>query len=767
MSGLFSSFLSGFGLAWRKEHVIEPEEMYSESEIIEEEEKYPDTIEFGQEEHKEKESDIDIEETKKFYPIFEGLDVPLPDSPPPVTIDDIVDLRDLIYNILSKDRSEEFGCRKMYNKLQSEYNIDIDRPFTRISSIMRDLCRRGEISRRATTRANMLYKFLENEDDNEVLYKMKSHSRDSMEHQETYNFFSKCRTISKIDNTPGTKSLVMGAVQSGKSKFIISYAYQSLLKNISTIILVLPTLANESQLRDGFENQSEYRNHMKSLKLDPIHFPTPLEISTSKLPAVCQRKLKKLLDGTTPGIVVLMCNHARMKKLVKIMNKIPTLKYNLVIDEIDSFHKSKSEREFHEPFNYLMDKANATVGVTATIFDTVLPLESEFVTNKNMYLLDIPNDYKGFKDLIHIELEDPEIKANKISNDCIDNFYKELADQPPYQLDDGSIHPIICLHKVERVNMLQEELLYHFKKQIPSFAIIVYNGPGIQLYYDKLLGTDSFMINGKKRVKNQETFKITGVSVRGILKWLKNNPIVSPPTHIMIISGKMADRGISFVSECYTWHLTHELLIVSKSTVAGSLIQGLRICGRYRDNIPLHLITTTEVYEDCTKANKTQEEIYSKAKDMEKEENMVDCIGSMKFDKDEVLLGGKGRKLAVLKYDKLNAEVVESEENDDPDYKPKSEMLLSIYDRLNSDQKKRYETLMDGYAALHINTWIPLTKLIETCEAARAGGYKLFELKSGQVKSVNDENEFGLIAKKEYNEKSGNYKWFIKYNPEE
>jgi hypothetical protein len=80
-------------------------------------------------------------------------------------------------------------------------------------------------------------------------------------------------------------------------------------------------------------------------------------------------------------------------------------------------------------------------------------------------------------------------------------------------------------------------------------------------------------------------------------------------SHIVIIAGRTADRGTSYVSRRYMWHLTHEYLLlgVDSSSTASSQIQALRICGVSNDDLPRTLITTQQIVDNCRAAMTIQD----------------------------------------------------------------------------------------------------------------------------------------------------------------
>jgi len=655
--------------------------------------------------------------------LYEEDLAPLPKVPKDKKV--INTMKSLMYNVLSKYKDDEFGQYKMYNHLKNKYNIDIEK-LTLVGDLLKELWIDKKITRRIS--------------DVSILYKTKTIQKKTKQYTESCKFFDVIDGISLDSN-----SLIMGAVQSGKTKFIISYSYRSYLDGISTVILVLPTNENEQQIRDRFDCK-EYEKHMRGLGLTPIDLPQPIHATSDP------NELENLLDGTEPGIVILLCNPSKMKRLTDIIFETDRCHYNLVIDEIDSFYKSKSDRKFHDPFFSLIDNAKSVIGVTATIFDVVLPTRSQFVTNKNMYLLDIPDDYKGFSNLEFVEIGDTTFENDRLSNDWIDEYYDDLSRQSPYKLDDGEIHPIICLHKVERININQTDLQIYFKNRIPNFVSIVYNGKGIYLYNDKLIEYETLMINGVVGKQQDGIFYFNHLSVNTVLGWLRTEE--NPPSHIMIISGKMADRGISFVSSCYKWHLTHEMMILSETSTAGSLLQSLRICGRYKDSIPLCLITTQKIYDDCSKSNKIQDTIYSKSKEL-KESYMNECIGEIKFDIEVKM---KGRRLAVNPYKKIK---IDKTPNDTGEYYVISSGVFGAYTEIF----KSVIEYFDDYKGEWVLRSDVIDWLINKKVSGKSNtGYRsMFENVAKRAGKTDDDEKEGLLMMRDKDD-NNDVRWWVRLN---
>lgn len=76
------------------------------------------------------------------------------------------------------------------------------------------------------------------------------------------------------------------------------------------------------------------------------------------------------------------------------------------------------------------------------------------------------------------------------------------------------------------------------------------------------------------------------------------------PDHITVIAGGLADRGISFVSTNYDWHITSNYYVRTpngKTTVAMEIQRSCRLVGNFDDAIQLHLYAMPETIEALKK----------------------------------------------------------------------------------------------------------------------------------------------------------------------
>ena len=112
-----------------------------------------------------------------------------------------------------------------------------------------------------------------------------------------------------------------------------------------------------------------------------------------------------------------------------------------------------------------------------------------------------------------------------------------------------------------------------------------------------------------------------GVGINDGLEYLRQLDItleeneLTRVTHIAIIAGELADRGISFVSSEYHWHPTSMYYVPSAGATVSHIIQAAgRLCGNFDDDIPLQLFAPSETLENLKRGINLQEDCLERAK---------------------------------------------------------------------------------------------------------------------------------------------------------
>lgn len=106
------------------------------------------------------------------------------------------------------------------------------------------------------------------------------------------------------------------------------------------------------------------------------------------------------------------------------------------------------------------------------------------------------------------------------------------------------------------------------------------------------------------------------ISINDALQNIKEDVRMKTVKYIGIISGDLANRGISFVSKDYQWHLTHMILSASNSSSGTALTQSLRLCGCYNDDIPLEMFTSNEIVTELFAYDYLQQKSLDKCDEM-------------------------------------------------------------------------------------------------------------------------------------------------------
>jgi hypothetical protein len=331
---------------------------------------------------------------------------------------------------------------------------------------------------------------------------------------------------------------LVGYVQSGKTNEEINFCYQSI--NIHKLPVIFITRNIKVDITQLLERINLFNEHTQSkIVAQPLH-----TIDLNR----CSQFLNNL------GVIICLYNPSQLLKLKKVLT-VYTGEYNLCIDEVDFCLKNneKSLSEYH--LNDLKESATYILGATATPY-------ALFSSEKKVSLFKKLETSKYYKGLNHLEIKyvEPNIMKHQFPESdekTMNDMYTQLSLKDECRI----------LHTVCREKRLQFKLMDYLNIHFKKFAVVVYNGDGIYVKYNESL-------NGK-----------FNESLNHVLQILKENNV----THVSIISGNLASRGISFVSSDYMWHLTDQYFHPGKTTHGENLLQSLRILGCYQDDKPITL----------------------------------------------------------------------------------------------------------------------------------------------------------------------------------
>lgn len=423
---------------------------------------------------------------------------------------------------------------------------------------------------------------------------------------------------------------IKGHIQSGKTKALIAYAIGRIhLCKVSSVILVRNYNCDAVQLNSGI--MTAYIKYAEKIS------------SLFKHPDVCfagdsrpnNLKLMQSILKHGNGIIICLANSAQIVRVLCQYGSLEKRKpFDLVVDEMDEIQeKGKNSKakgvSFATNMSHIIEASEKKIGISGTIFDVIFAKNG--LKSERVFKL-VPDDsYRGITDIIRRELPYEKLPTFPKKYHYCDRdpyaieFYVKLSEKQPIEFTDGSTHPIVCLHRTSQFKRHHRQ----FSRRIienpvlkDKWAVIIYNGDGIIMYHHSLKGAtvEIETVNGIEvvfgneskldRISLDDVGTTTGIhtfekiTIKDALQFLKENVEV---THILIISGKLASRGVNFVSADFEWHLTHMYLLMSQPTTCAALLQSMRLCGCYPDSGPLKLFSYKQTLTDLIKAYDIQE----------------------------------------------------------------------------------------------------------------------------------------------------------------
>ena len=394
------------------------------------------------------------------------------------------------------------------------------------------------------------------------------------------------RTISEMfTSLKGRYMTVKGHIQSGKTKFMISASSLFLLAGYSVVIVLRNNKADQEQIH---ERLILFEKEMNKAMSASTH---TFKVCRTSSQAVTVQQNK-------PRIYLTLGNGSSTMKMLKGLTEQADAGKGiaLFIDEVDFVDSCDGTRK-SEVIPLLKKHSHCIFGVSATVMD---PLGKENVYPDDIILLSVSPHYKGIPSIQVVEIDKSDVSAvytGKTTDNLFEtdeglmDFAKMFSSQKPFTFANGVVHPHICLVNICRTKGPTVEAQTKLARKFPDMVVIVYNGDGITYVYKK----------------ETNEYKGTISSMLQMLKDKFESEKVIP--NILIFSGDLAGRGISFTSLDFKWHLTSMRLLVANNCDEPELIQRVRLCGVYNDDVPLTLYSTSAILCDIKKAYFRQEEI--------------------------------------------------------------------------------------------------------------------------------------------------------------
>lgn len=459
--------------------------------------------------------------------------------------------------------------------------------------------------------------------------------------------------------------MVYAPIQSGKTSMMVCKALEHALDGRVVILVVRNFKMDLEQLMRRINESYSVMNTYGG--------GSEMEILT-----VNQVRKTDLLATTKQGcIIVMMANTTQFKELDKKMNKIENKKEMvMMIDEVDDSIKSESSKLGN---NLMTVEWNIVqrVGVTATAMG--LLYSDVHLRSSQLIIIKPCDNYKGVqKDALqnNVMKKQIEIQQVQLGKEEMYKVYTRISSTDfGFVTKDKEPHPVIILNKTKHEKEdhleLAWEMYEYFQDDYPGeskyyndkfwFHVIV-NGDGVQVITDLELFDEE-----GEYYSHSDGIYMMKMDIATCLSAIKRNieqkydNIEIQRTVINVIGGKCFSRGVSLVSLDYSWHLTHEYYLPSNATVCGSILQALRLCGVYKDNIPLRLYTTENVRNHIYAYSSIQEKLIQSLSKSSKK-NMRDILDTFAVNEREAIIKrriGKGKDGDQLKihYNKASGVV--------------------------------------------------------------------------------------------------------------
>ncbi len=403
-----------------------------------------------------------------------------------------------------------------------------------------------------------------------------------------------------------TYHVVKGCVQSGKSQLIIYYsAWMAYEQNMNVVVMLRNQTADIKSLKDKF---SQFKGEKGFNDLEVIEFAKFFKENCIEEVASKFRESKK--------VFVMLGNSEQLEKLNNVVEasngRCP---FAMCIDELDLNEKQASTRFQHE-FIKLKGSGNIShvIGVTGTALPVLFKRLDE-LSNEQVVRLKEPLNYKGIHNITFTTIDIT--KKDAVEKVMLNMLKSDYA----FYDSNGERHPAILLVKDDRVKANQFEMMQTLvaNPQLDKkWAVIVYNGDGL---YVRLPGNRPF----------NSSIKPNGINE--CLQMLKESSVKDSLKYIAIISGDLANRGLSFVSKDYVWHLTHMIMCARPCSTGTNLVQYVRLCGCYNDDIPLEMFTSSDIRDELFAYDNLQERCVDKCEEpLIDEDQLRERLSKMKLD---------------------------------------------------------------------------------------------------------------------------------------
>ena len=346
--------------------------------------------------------------------------------------------------------------------------------------------------------------------------------------------------------------LGVGHVQSGKTNVMLEYCKWSIHTHNKSVLFILQN------------SKPDLEQLIERIKLFNKTLPEEFNLDYAEVTKI------NIFKGTR--VYISLGNFSQLKKF-KNLNPHG---FHICIDEADLCIKSNNNyAKIEKQLSVLKESANHILGMTATCL-AVLYHEAQLATVK---MIEPPPNYYGWERIQKLPFKGV---GDTYFRSCYEDFLTSKKG--------------LLLHVDKTKKQEQREMSLLLSREYPQILFCVYNGDGIFIRphakRKKVLRELKIYDN-----KPDKPWFITCHSIHDVIQAIKDSKI----KHACIIAKNLANRGISFVSTDFTYHLTHQIFNPTQTIHDETLVQTLRILGVYKDSCTLKLYTDQTVIDRVNK----------------------------------------------------------------------------------------------------------------------------------------------------------------------
>ena len=404
--------------------------------------------------------------------------------------------------------------------------------------------------------------------------------------------------------------IAFGAVQAGKTNFMITTAILYQMFGISSLIMLRDISIDRVQLHNRIEKTAErFKSFSEARGLVSADHHFNIECIDE------MKDLENVLKSSPASICICISNESTMKKIYDQLTG--NEKYVLFIDEVDLVDSTTAVIRYPH-MNNIKEKAKLVIGVSASILGTAV----EWNINPTCIReLKKPANYIGLNKIQAIELDTGDNTV--VKGDDMVEIYKSVPGLRNHikhfsecgnKTITGTVRPEIELIRISTEIAPQKALRDEIMSTYPTIATMLCVENGIDITHPSLGNKSITTLDNKYKSKvSKGVHHFTNDVDVGSAMAIFQNKGIDHITHIICIAGKKASRSVSFSSNIKgidRWYVTKMLIKFSKTTTFDDIMQiAGRVCGVFLIGTTQCIYASIADLETIKKAYFSQEEL--------------------------------------------------------------------------------------------------------------------------------------------------------------